>query len=80
MRVETTIAVVGGTGAEGSGLALRFAKAGVPVRIGSRSGAKAETAAARIAALAGDGKDGPSVESYTRSIPRLPTLLHSPPL
>ena len=35
MRVQTTIAVVGGTGAEGSGLALRFAKAGARVRIGS---------------------------------------------
>ena len=56
MRVQTSIAVVGGTGAEGGGLALRFAKAGGRVRIGSRNSGKAETAAARIAALAGGGE------------------------
>ena len=48
--------MVGGTGAEGGGLALRFAKAGGHVRIGSRNAARAETAAARIAALAGGGE------------------------
>jgi len=48
IRVQATIAVVGGTGAEGSGLALRFAQAGVRVRIGSRSVQKAEDAARRI--------------------------------
>lgn len=41
------IAVLGGTGKEGSGLALRFAKAGYPVTIGSRD-------AARAAELAGE--------------------------
>lgn len=56
MRIQTSIAVVGGTGAEGSGLALRFAKSGSRVRIGSRNSGKAETAAARIAALAGGGE------------------------
>ena len=56
MRVQTSIAVVGGTGAEGGGLALRFAKSGGRVRIGSRNSGKAETAAARIAALAGRGE------------------------
>lgn len=50
MGVETSIAVVGGTGAEGSGLALRFAKAGARVRIGSRNSVKAQEVAARIAA------------------------------
>jgi 8-hydroxy-5-deazaflavin:NADPH oxidoreductase len=49
VRVETTVAVVGGTGAEGSGLALRFAQAGVRVRIGSRDLEKAQAAARRIA-------------------------------
>jgi NADPH-dependent F420 reductase len=44
-----TIAIVGGTGAEGTGLALRFARAGARVRIGSRDLARAQTAAARIA-------------------------------
>ena len=33
----TTIAIIGGTGAEGLGLAMRFAKAGQEVLIGSRS-------------------------------------------
>ena len=40
--------MVGGTGAEGSGLAARFAKAGVGVRIGSRSPEKAQETARRI--------------------------------
>ena len=42
------MAVVGGTGAEGSGLALRFARAGVRVRIGSRNQEKAQETATRI--------------------------------
>jgi NADPH-dependent F420 reductase len=43
--VQTIIAVVGGTGAEGSGLAARFAKAGAQVRIGSRNLEKAQETA-----------------------------------
>lgn len=50
--MQTTIAVVGGTGAEGSGLALRFAKAGAPVRIGSRNLERAQQTAQQIAAAA----------------------------
>ncbi|HEX5226988.1 MAG TPA: NADPH-dependent F420 reductase [Bryobacteraceae bacterium] len=42
------LAIVGGTGAEGRGLAARFAKAGVQVRIGSRNAEKAQEAARRI--------------------------------
>jgi 8-hydroxy-5-deazaflavin:NADPH oxidoreductase len=53
VRAQTTIAVVGGTGAEGSGLALRFAKAGAPVRIGSRTLEKARQTAREIGAAAG---------------------------
>lgn len=49
----TKIAVVGGTGAEGGGLALRFAKAGLAVRIGSRTAEKARDAARRIAEASG---------------------------
>ncbi len=48
--MQTIVAVVGGTGAEGSGLAARFAKAGVPVRIGSRNLEKAQETARRIGA------------------------------
>jgi NADPH-dependent F420 reductase len=42
------IPIVGGTGALGFGLALRWARAGIPVVIGSRSAERAEEAAGRI--------------------------------
>lgn len=48
MSGKHTIAVIGGTGAEGGGLALRLANAGYPVIIGSRDAAKAGEAAAEI--------------------------------
>lgn len=47
-----TIAVIGGTGAEGSGLALRWAVAGHRLLIGSRDAARAAASAAELAALA----------------------------
>lgn len=47
--MQHTIAVVGGTGAEGAGLTARFARAGARVLIGSRSLDKAQEAARRIA-------------------------------
>lgn len=43
-----TIAVLGGTGKEGKGLAYRWAKAGYRVLIGSRESAKAQAAAAEV--------------------------------
>jgi hypothetical protein len=46
--VQTIIAVVGGTGAEGGGLAARFVKAGLKVRIGSRTLQRAQETARRI--------------------------------
>lgn len=42
------IAIVGGTGAEGSGLALRFARAGLEVIIGSRDADRAREAAEKL--------------------------------
>jgi 8-hydroxy-5-deazaflavin:NADPH oxidoreductase len=48
-----TIAVVGGTGAEGSALALRFAKAGHRVVIGSRDRAKAAKTADELNQILG---------------------------
>ncbi len=48
-----TIAVLGGTGAEGSGLAFRWAYAGLSVVIGSRDGARAQRAAAELGGLLG---------------------------
>ena len=49
-----TIAVLGGTGKEGKGLAYRWAKAGYRVLIGSRTLGKAEAAAAEISQLLGE--------------------------
>ena len=48
-----SIAVLGGTGAEGSGLATRWAHAGHKVILGSRSAAKAQQAAAALNARLG---------------------------
>ena len=44
------LAILGGTGGQGFGLALRFAAAGEPIVIGSRSPERAEEAAARVRA------------------------------
>jgi len=48
---KPSIAVIGGTGAEGSGLAVRWAVAGYPIVIGSRSAEKATTVAAELSGL-----------------------------
>jgi NADPH-dependent F420 reductase len=45
---DEAIAILGGTGEQGLGLALRFATAGRPVRIGSRSHDRASAAAERV--------------------------------
>jgi len=47
------IAIVGGTGKEGQGMAMRWAKAGHAVAIGSRDAARAESTASELAAKAG---------------------------
>ncbi len=54
---KQTIAVIGGTGAEGSGLAVRWAAAGHDVVIGSRNKEKAEKVCQELAELlpAGSG-------------------------
>ena len=54
------IAVIGGTGALGLGIAARLAKAGHPVIIGSRNAAKAAEVAASIGAAAGGAIGGTS--------------------
>ena len=48
------VAILGGTGALGFGLALRLAAAGVPIVIGSRDAGRAEEAAARAHERAGE--------------------------
>lgn len=63
MPDRPTLAIIGGTGALGSGLAMRWAAAGYPVVLGSRSPEKAEAAARRIIpgngapAVRGDGNE-----------------------
>ncbi len=46
--INTTLAIIGGTGKEGSALAARFAKAGISVIIGSRDPAKAQSTASAL--------------------------------
>jgi 8-hydroxy-5-deazaflavin:NADPH oxidoreductase len=48
-----TVGILGGTGPQGRGLAYRFARAGQPLRIGSRSTERGEQAAADLQALPG---------------------------
>jgi NADPH-dependent F420 reductase len=50
---DTTVAVLGGTGPQGRGLARRFAAAGLPVVIGSRSAERASETARTLAEATG---------------------------
>ena len=51
--IGQTVGVLGGTGPQGKGLALRWARAGIKVVIGSRSAERAATAAAELAEQSG---------------------------
>jgi 8-hydroxy-5-deazaflavin:NADPH oxidoreductase len=59
-----TVPIIGGTGALGFGLALRLARAGVPVAIGSRDAGRAAEAAGRIEEGQVEGLENP--EAVTR--------------
>jgi NADPH-dependent F420 reductase len=50
---QLKVGVLGGTGPQGRGLALRWARAGLSVVLGSRSAERAEAAAAELRELAG---------------------------
>ncbi len=50
-----SVAIIGGTGPQGRGTALRLARGGVPVIIGSRDAARAAEVAAELSATAGAG-------------------------
>jgi NADPH-dependent F420 reductase len=54
-QARQTVAIVGGTGALGFGLAVRWAIAGVPIVIGSRDAARAVEAAGKVIERAGSG-------------------------
>ncbi len=55
---STTVAVLGGTGPQGRGLARRFAAAGLPVVIGSRSADRAEETARALSEATGGRVSG----------------------
>lgn len=57
-RARERVAVIGGTGALGFGLSLRWALAGVPVVIGSRSEERAGEAARRLRERASEAEAG----------------------
>jgi 8-hydroxy-5-deazaflavin:NADPH oxidoreductase len=54
-QLKQTVAVIGGTGALGFGLAVRWAMAGVPIVIGSRDAGRAAEAAEKVLERAGSG-------------------------
>lgn len=56
--MNTTIAILGGTGPQGRGLARRFAQAGLHVVLGSRAAERAEKAAAELAEATGGRMGG----------------------
>jgi NADPH-dependent F420 reductase len=53
-----TVTVLGGTGPQGRGLAVRLARAGIDVVVGSRDGSRAEQVATGLATRAGGGVRG----------------------
>lgn len=63
-----TLAIIGGTGPQGQGLAMRFAKAGVPVAIGSRDAARAQEIAAELSAKLPSGSAGITGHDNDRAV------------
>jgi len=53
VHMSPSLAILGGTGREGSGLALRWAKAGYRVTLGSRSAERATVVASELNAILG---------------------------
>jgi 8-hydroxy-5-deazaflavin:NADPH oxidoreductase len=81
-QARETVAVIGGTGALGFGLALRFAIAGVPVVIGSRRAERAGEAATKLRKRARDaGADQVEVEGLENeeAVKRARTVVLSVP-
>ncbi|MBI3664415.1 MAG: NADPH-dependent F420 reductase [Acidobacteria bacterium] len=68
---QNTVAVVGGTGDQGFGLALRWAKAGRHVLIGSRVRSRAEDAAARVKSAVG-------VSAQVEGMENVEAVAHAP--
>ena len=69
-EVMSKVAIIGGTGPQGKGLALRLAQAGVSVVLGSRDPAKAQETAKALTELLGDVTadiSGMSMEDATKA-------------
>lgn len=62
------IGLIGGTGPEGKGLAARFARAGIEVRIGSRSAERGAETAAEVSALSGGRVTGGTNAEAVRDV------------
>ena len=74
---RATLAVLGGTGSEGSALALRWANAGYPVVIGSRNPDKAAQVCARINSQL--GREAVSHDDYRGAAAAASTVVLSVP-
>src|SRR5260221_12656820 len=61
VRLSRAIAIIGGTGPAGTGLALRWARAGEAVIIGSRDAARAQQSAETVRKPAGANAQGSGV-------------------
>jgi NADPH-dependent F420 reductase len=66
-RDRLTVSVVGGTGAQGRGLARRFASAGLSVVIGSRNADRAHETALAVATATGGCVSGDANEAAARA-------------
>ncbi len=67
MNTEYTIAILGGTGPQGQGLALRFAIAGVPVALGSRDAERAGAIAQELNAKLKDFPTATPIRGLTNT-------------
>ena len=81
----STVAILGGTGGQGQGLAYRFANAGLTVLIGSRDAARAQESAAELAlrVTAGSVQGASNGDAATRAdlvIVAVPWAAHEPTL
>ena len=61
------VAVIGGTGDEGFGLALRWAKAGIEVTIGSRDATRGQEAAQKLSDIVGARANGATNQEAAES-------------
>ncbi len=81
---DLTVGVLGGTGAQGKGLAIRWAKAGLKIVIGSRKADRAHQAAAEIVEVTGGNVVGlENAEAATASdvvLAAVPWDAHEPTL